>query len=53
MIDKETNEIVKEFDSVADANEYLGKDRNSNNIRSCLEGRTKSAYGYIWKYIYK
>lgn len=53
MVDKETNEIVKEFDSVADANEYLGKDRNSNNIYSCLEGRTKSAYGYIWKYIYK
>lgn len=53
MIDKESNEIIKEFDNIFEANEYFGKDKHSSNICSCLRGKTKTAYGYIWKYIYK
>ena len=46
-------QFIKRFDSIADANEFLGKDRHkSNNISACLRGckGQKTAYGYIWKY---
>lgn len=43
-------EFIRRFDCVADANEYLGKDRHNTNINTCLSGKSKTAYGYIWKY---
>lgn len=43
-------DFIRKFDCVADANEYLGKDRRSKNIYICTRGKTKTAYGYIWKY---
>lgn len=49
MFTKE-GEFIRRFDSVADANEYLGKDRRNDNIGMCGRGTTKTAYGYIWKY---
>ncbi len=39
------------FDSTADANEYLGKDRYSDRIAACCRGKHKTAWGYHWKYI--
>lgn len=39
------------FDSIADANEYLGKDRRSGNIGMCVQGRTKTAWNYHWCYV--
>lgn len=44
------NEFIQRFDCVADANEFLGKDRDNNNINMCARGKTKTAYGYIWIY---
>ena len=38
-------EFVREWECAAD----VGK-KASKNICSCLKGRTKSAYNYIWKY---
>ena len=38
-------EFVREWNSASD----VGK-KVSNNIRRCLRGRNKTAYGYIWKY---
>lgn len=43
-------EFIRKFDCVADANEYLGKPRNNNNICQCAKGGSKTAWGYIWKY---
>ena len=42
--------FIRRFDSIADANEYLGKDRRCTNIKMCLKGKYKSAYGYIFRY---
>lgn len=44
----ETGQI---FNSTAEANEYLGKNRHSTNIQACCNGRNKIAYGFHWKYI--
>ena len=43
-------EFIRRFECAGDANEYLGKDRNNKNIRICARGKSKTAYGYIWKY---
>ena len=49
MYDQEGN-FIKRFDSIADANEYFGKDRGCGSISNCLKGRTKTIYGYVFKY---
>lgn len=51
MLDKNTNEILIVFDSVADANEYLGVSRKNKSIHTCARGKYKTALGYKWKYI--
>lgn len=51
MIDKKTDEVIKEFDSLADAANYLGK--SHSGISQCLSGRLKTAYGYKWNKITK
>lgn len=43
-------EFIKRFDCIAEANEFLGKDRRKTNIILCASGINKTAYGYIWKY---
>ena len=50
-------EFIRKFDSVVDANKYLGKPINMPNIYRCAKakgktptGKTKTAYGYIWIY---
>lgn len=49
MIDANTKEIIKTFDRVKDAVEYMGKSQNGAIILAC-KGRQKQAYGYIWEY---
>lgn len=52
QIDLETNEIINIFDSYADANRYMGKNRKSSVIRMAAYGKYKTAYGYKWiKYV--
>lgn len=44
-------EFIRKFDCVAEANEYMGKPRHSNNIKMCARGKGKTAYGYHWEYV--
>ena len=50
MIDKDTNQIIKTFDSIVDARDFFGK-KSSGGIVTCLKGRTKTIYGYKWEYV--
>ena len=57
MLDYDTEEVLKEFDSLTDATNYLlsiGKGRTFRSVVSyisdCLRGRKPSAYGYKWRY---
>lgn len=43
-------QFIRRFDNIGQANEYLGKPRNSKNIGKCARGKLKSSFGYIWKY---
>lgn len=42
------NEKIKEYNSIKEAS--LDVNGISTNIVKCLKGKTKSAYGYQWKY---
>lgn len=48
QMDKEGN-IVREYASSAEVRETLQRS-NITNVFNVLEGRQKTAYGYIWKY---
>ena len=43
-------EFIRKFDSVADANDYLGKKRTNDNITQCARGKTNTAWNFKWKY---
>lgn len=51
-LDKETEEILEEFNSLADAARSLGKDgkNGGSSIGAVCRGTKKSAFGYKWKY---
>jgi hypothetical protein len=48
MLDKETKEIIRTFDSVPLANAYFGK-HGSSNINTVIKGNKPSAFGYKWE----
>ena len=48
QIDKNTNEVIADFPSMAEVKRQLGFSKGC--ISCCCRGITKSAYGYIWKY---
>ena len=48
MYDKQGN-LLKRFETASAAAKYLGN-KNRNNICYCLNGKQKTAYGFIWKY---
>lgn len=41
--------FIKTYDSVLEAT-LVFVDKRTSNISLCLNGKTKTAYGYIWKY---
>jgi hypothetical protein len=45
-----TGECNKIFDSIKDAKEFIGCNKNNSNINSVLKGKTKTAHGFIWLY---
>ena len=47
---KDTDEVLRIFDSLTEAAHYLNKNRHTN-ISACANGKTKTAYGYKWKFI--
>lgn len=49
MYDKEGN-FIKRFDCILDTNKYFGKKNAYKNVSSCLTGRSKTTYGYIFRY---
>jgi hypothetical protein len=44
------NNFIQEFPSQKSALEYLNKNINASGISGCICGRSKSAFGFIWKY---
>jgi len=50
MIDMDTNTDIKIFDSISDANEYIGQKRTNTGIQCTCSGKQKTAFGYKWKY---
>ena len=49
MINVETDNVIKTFDSMAAACEYLQKPlRSSSNISAVCSGKSKTAFGYKW-----
>lgn len=49
MFDKNNN-LIEEFNSIVEAYKKLDKPSRVN-IDSALQGKQKTAYGYIWKYL--
>lgn len=49
MFDKDGN-LIQDFNSVVEAFQQLGKPSRVN-IDNVLQGKQKTAYGYIWKYL--
>ena len=47
MLDKETETVIKTFNSIAEAKHYLKK-KSSGPISNTLAGRQNSGYGYKW-----
>lgn len=47
MIDIGTSEVIKTFNSIAEAKHYLNK-KSSGPISNTLSGRQNSGYGYKW-----
>lgn len=51
QVDLLSGDVIKVFDSLAEANLSLGKKKSSGNISMCCSGKLKMAYGYKWKYL--
>lgn len=49
QLDKDTEEIIAIFPSIAEAYRALGKD-HSGHVASVCQGKRKTAYGYKWRY---
>lgn len=49
MLDKNTEEILQEFETIKDAYCFLNKKRSSH-IQEVANGTRKQAYGYKWKW---
>lgn len=45
-------QFIRRFNCVAEANKFLGKDRNNTNIGKCIRGENgqRTAWGYRWIY---
>lgn len=51
MLNKDTNNVIMEFDGICNALRYLNKNpNNTQTISDCCKGKLKTAYGYKWKY---
>ena len=50
MLDKETREFIRRFESGRAAARYLNTEHGFKNIFDALRGRKKTAHGYAWEY---
>lgn len=56
MIDKNTDEVIEVFDAINSAVRYLKMNFslqhcNGSNISNVANGKQKTAYGYVWKFV--
>lgn len=52
MIDKNKNVVLKKFDTMKEASDFL-KIKGTSGIGQCCRKEIKTAYGYIWRYVEK
>ena len=50
QLDPNTNEVIAEFKSIADANRKFANNRRNSKIIMCLTGEQRLAHGYKWVY---
>ena len=50
MLDKDTREFIRRFDSASAAASSLGKPGANSGIGKVCQGKNKSALGYAWEY---
>ena len=49
QLDLNTGKIINSFETISDAESFLGKKRGTGTISRCLSGYNKHAYGYGWE----
>lgn len=48
QLEKSTKSVIRIFESVGEAAKFVNG--NQSNISACINGRKKTAYGYLWKF---
>jgi hypothetical protein len=51
QLDRKTGEVVAQYKSVRDAAIAIGKVGGHGNINNAANGKVKSVYGYMWRYV--
>ena len=52
MFNKQTNEFIKEFPSIAEACRFIGKSvQYASTLSNCATGKRKTALGYKWEFV--
>lgn len=50
QIDKNTQEVIKIWESITNINKFYGISLNNSSISRVCKGKQKTAYGFCWKY---
>lgn len=48
MLNAQTNQVIRSFNSLGEASRFLNKKGAHSNIHKCLTNERKTAYGYRW-----
>lgn len=49
QLNKDTNEVLRVFETVSGADEYVSGTRQNGSVSRCISGKRKTAYGYKWR----
>lgn len=50
QINKDTNEVIRKYDSIKEAQICCGVKTHYSHIGECCKGERKTAYGFKWRY---
>ena len=50
QINKDTNEVIRKYDSIKEAQICCGIKTHYSHIGACCKGERKTAYGFKWRY---
>lgn len=50
QINKDTNEVIRKYDSIKEAQICCGVKTHYSHIGACCKGERKTAYGFKWRY---